>query len=64
MRQLAIYLAHKHSGETNVMIGKEFSEIAGSTVTYLLCKVKNRLRQDRTFEKYVLWVEENLISKG
>jgi chromosomal replication initiation ATPase DnaA len=64
MRQLAIYLAHKHSGETNVIIGKEFGEIAGSTITYLLRKVKNRLRQDREFEKYVLWVKENLISKG
>ena len=63
-RELAIFLAHKHSGETNVMIGKEFGEITGPTMTYLLCKIRDRLRQDRTFVKYVMWVEENLISKG
>ena len=62
-RELAMYLARRHSVLTNVAIGAEFGGIAGTNVSHVSRKVRERLRGDRKFGKLCMECEENLFSE-
>ena len=63
-RELAMYLAQRYCGETNVAIGMEFGGIAGTNVSYVSQKVKERLSGDREFRELCERAERNLFSEG
>jgi chromosomal replication initiation ATPase DnaA len=63
-RDVSVYLAQTYSDVTNIKIGKEFGEISGVHVTYILKKAKIRLCHDQDFYTMLEKVEEILSLKG
>jgi len=63
-RELAMYLAQRYSGETNMSISRELGGIVGMNVSYVAQKVKDRLSGDGQLRELCERAEENLFSEG
>ena len=60
-REMAIYLAQKYGEETNAALGRVFGGITGSGISYMCCKVTNKLHHNRKLRRLLERLEHDLL---
>jgi putative transposase len=61
-RNYAVYLSRKHTAMSNPQIGAYFGNITFSAVTKIVSRLSLRLKEDRTMQKEMKKLEEELCS--